>query len=101
MVAAVIYHPPKADDISIRDHLFHSLALVESKYPNCGFLICGNLNRLDINSLLTHFHLKQSLRCLLTKMLRFFRPCANEHAINFTLHHWPSHRLVFQTTALW
>ena len=71
MVAAVIYHPPKADDISIRDHLFHSLALVESKYPNCVFfLISGDLNRLHINSLLTYFHLKQSSRCLLTKMLR-------------------------------
>ena len=55
-------HPPKADDISILDHLFKSLAQVESKYPNCGFLISGDLNRLDINRLLTHFHVKQIVK---------------------------------------
>ena len=55
-------HPPKADDISILDHLLKSLALVESKYRKCGFLISGALNRLDINRLLTHFHVKQIVK---------------------------------------
>ena len=42
-------HPPKADDISILDHLLNP--------PNCGFL-----NRLDIYRLLTHFHVKQIVK---------------------------------------
>ena len=59
LIAAVIYHPPKADDKLIRDHLFKSLTTVESRYPNCGILLSGDFNRLDINSLLRHFRLKQ------------------------------------------
>ena len=34
---------------------------VESKYLNYGFLIAGDFNRLDINRLLRHFHLKQNV----------------------------------------
>ena len=58
-LSSAIYHPPKADDPSIREHLFQSLSLVESEYPNCGILATGN-NCLDISGLLGHFGLKQS-----------------------------------------
>ena len=58
IIAAVIYHPPKSDDRSFREHLFQSLTLMESKYPNCGILVTGDFNRLDIGCLLRHFHLK-------------------------------------------
>ena len=58
IIAAVIYHPPKSDDRSFREHLFQSLTLVESKYPNCGILVTGDFNRLDIGCLLRHFHLR-------------------------------------------
>ena len=61
IVAAVIYHPQKANDISIRNFLFQSLALVESKYLNYGFLTAGDFNPLDINHLLRHFHLRQNV----------------------------------------
>ena len=40
-------------------HQRQTIALVESKNTNCGFLISGDLNRLEINRLLTHFHVKQ------------------------------------------
>ena len=62
IIAAVIYHPPKSDDRSFREHLFQSLTLVESKYPNCGILVTGDINRLDIGCLLRHFRLKQIVK---------------------------------------
>ena len=62
IIAAAIYHPPKADDRSIREHLFQSLSLVESEYPNCGILVTGDFNRLDISGLLGHFRLKQIVK---------------------------------------
>ena len=49
IIAAAIYHPPKADYGSFREHLFQSLSLVESEYPNCGILVIGDFNRLDIS----------------------------------------------------
>ena len=33
IIIGVVYHPPRADARSIRDHLFNSLTLAESKYP--------------------------------------------------------------------
>ncbi|EDO32635.1 predicted protein [Nematostella vectensis] len=62
IIAAVIYHPPKADDTYLREDLFQSLALVEARYPNCGLLVTGDFNRLNINVLLNHFRLKQIVK---------------------------------------
>ena len=38
LIAAVVYHPSGTDVNSIREHLFHSLTLAESKFPNCGII---------------------------------------------------------------
>ena len=62
IIAAVIYHPPGAEERSIREHLFQSLTLAESRYPKCGLLITGDFNRLNINRLLNHFRLKQIVK---------------------------------------
>ncbi|XP_073228222.1 uncharacterized protein, partial [Porites lutea] len=59
IIAGVIYHPPKVDGPLFRDHLFRSLALTEARSPNCGLLVTGDFNRLNIDGLLNHFRLKQ------------------------------------------
>ena len=46
----------------MRDHLFQSLALVESKYPNSALIVAGDFNRLDITSIKKHFCLKQIVK---------------------------------------
>ena len=62
IIIGVIYHPPSDNDALIRDHLFSSLTTIESKYPNCGILLAGDFNRLNINSLLRQFRLKQLVK---------------------------------------
>ena len=62
IIAGVIYHPAKADSPLFRDHLFRSLALTEARYPNCGLLVTGDFNRLNIDGLLNHFRLKQIVK---------------------------------------
>ena len=62
IIAAAIYYPPNADDRSMREHLFQSLALVESKFPDSGILVTGDFNRLDISGLLRHFCQKQIVK---------------------------------------
>ena len=59
IISAVIYHPPNADDRYFREHLFQSLTLIESKYPNCVILVTGDFNSLDISGILRHCRLKQ------------------------------------------
>ena len=64
IVAAVVYHPhwTLPENNSMRDHLFQSLALVESKYPNSALIVAGDFNRLDITSIKKHFRLKQIVK---------------------------------------
>ena len=62
IITSVIYHPPGTDGAILLDHLFHSLTLVESKYPNCGLIVTGDFNRLDLTRLLNHFRLKQTVK---------------------------------------
>lgn len=92
-IATVIYHLPKDDDNSFGDHLFQSLVLVESKYPNCGLLVSGDFNRLNIGGVLNHFRLKQivkvptrrdaTLYLVLTNMHEFY--CSPEAYPGFGL----------------
>ena len=82
--SGVIYHSPKADGPLFRDHLFRSLALTETRYPNCGLLVTGDFNRLNIDGLLNHFRLKQivkvptrkkaTLDLILTNMHEYYSP---------------------------
>ncbi len=62
IIAGLVYHRPSGDASSICDHLFNSLTMAESKYPNCGILVTGDFNRLNINNLLNHFRLKQIVK---------------------------------------
>ena len=63
LIVAVVYHPPGSDDQHIRDHLFDSLTKAESTYPNCGIIIAGDFNRLDLKRLKKHFRLTQLVKC--------------------------------------
>ena len=64
LVMAIIYHPDPtaANNDNIRDHLFSSLALAESTYPNCAFIICGDFNRLNVQPIMNLFRLKQIVK---------------------------------------
>ena len=64
LIVAVVYHPhwAETENSSMREHLFRSLSLPESKFPNCALIVAGNFNRLDIKSLKKHFRLKQIVK---------------------------------------
>jgi hypothetical protein len=58
----VVYRPPGTDGKSISDHLFQSLLLAESQYPNCGIIVAGDFNKLDVSYIQRHFKLKQLVK---------------------------------------
>lgn len=62
IIVAVVYHPPGSDSLSMINHLFNSLTHAESSFPNCGLIVAGDFNRLDISSLKRHFKLKQLVK---------------------------------------
>ena len=59
IITGTVYHPPSADTKSMLEYLFKSLTEIEGQYPNCGLLLAGDFNRLDIKSLLRQFKMKQ------------------------------------------
>ena len=64
LVMAIVYHPDTsaANNDNIRDHLFSSLTLAESMYPNCAFMFCVDFNRLNVQPIMNLFRLKQILK---------------------------------------
>ena len=64
LILAVVYHPhwTKDENDSMRDQLFQSISLAESRHANCVLIVAGDLNRLDIKSLKKHFSLKQIVK---------------------------------------
>ena len=82
LIVAVVYHPPGVDSQLITNHLFQSLSAAESTFPNCGLIVAGDFNHLNVDSLQRHFNLKQlvksptrgqaTLDLILTNMAKFF-----------------------------
>ena len=84
IIAGLIYHPPKGDGSFIHHHLFQTLALTEARYSNCGLLVTGDFNCLNIDGLLNHLQLKQIVKVptrkkgrldlILTNMHEYYSP---------------------------
>lgn len=62
--SSYIYHPfwSKPENNLMRDNLFKSFSLAESKFPNCALIVAGDFNRLDVKSIQRHFRLKQIVK---------------------------------------
>ena len=52
LIVSVVYHPhwTTAENNTMREHLFQSLLLAESRYPNCALILAGDFNHLDVKS---------------------------------------------------
>lgn len=59
IVIGTVYHPPSANAKSMLEYLFKSLTEIEGQNPDCGLLLAGDFNRLDIKSLVRQFKMKQ------------------------------------------
>ena len=64
MIAGVVYHPhwTATENDCMRDHLFQSLLLAESRFPNCASIVAGDFNRLDVKLIQRYFWLKQIVK---------------------------------------
>ena len=64
LIAGVVYHPhwTATENDCMRDHLFQSLLLAESRFPNCALIVGGDFNRQDVKSIQRHFRLRQIVK---------------------------------------
>jgi hypothetical protein len=60
LIVAVVYHPhwSGTENDLMRNHLFQSLAIAESKYSNCALIVAGDFNHLDVTSIKKTFQLE-------------------------------------------
>ena len=59
IVIGVVYHLPNAVNSTMLDYLSKCLGDLESRYPNCGIFVLGDLNKLSDTRLKSNFNLKQ------------------------------------------
>ena len=59
IVAALIYHPPSANDNDMSKYLSKSLRDIEGFLPGCCIIIAGDFSHLNIKNLSRQFQLKQ------------------------------------------
>lgn len=62
IIFAVVYYPPGSEPQSFIYNLFQSLSTAESRFPNCGLIVAGDFNRLNIGSLQRHLKLKHLVK---------------------------------------
>ena len=53
IIAGTVYHPPNADNTQMFRYLMETLSFIESNYINCGIIILGNFNRLNVKRVIT------------------------------------------------
>ena len=59
LIISTVYHPPSADNSDMLDYLSNCLSRVESRFPNCGLIILGDFNKLNVSRLRSCYNLKQ------------------------------------------
>ena len=84
IIVGSIYHPPSAHAETMINYLLEQLASIESTYLNCGFMILGDFNNLDISRIKNQFRLKQliqfhtrgnrTLDLILTNLEQYYQP---------------------------
>ena len=55
IIIACIYHPPKADNGSMREYMITSLDSILRCYPECGIILTGDFNQLRDSFLRVHY----------------------------------------------
>ena len=59
VIVGTVYHPPSSNNPAKLNYLMNCLSSIESRYPNCGILLLGDFNKLNIARLKSSFNLKQ------------------------------------------
>ena len=83
IVLGTVYHPPSANDRDLLQYLHTCLSSIESRFFNCGILLVGDFNRLNISRLRNNYNLKQivnfptrgsrTLDLVLTNLKQFYK----------------------------
>ena len=57
-----LYHPPKGNDQDLINYLYEALTTNEARFANCGIIILGDFNKLNLSRLKNSFKLCQIVK---------------------------------------
>jgi exonuclease III len=57
-----LYHPPKGNDQDLINYLYEALTTIEIRLTNCGIIILGDFNKLNLSRLKNSFKLCQIVK---------------------------------------
>ena len=96
IVIGVVYHPSNAVNSTMLEYLSKCLGDLESRYPNCGFFVLSDLNKLNDTRLKSNFNLKQivqfptrgqnTLDKVLTNLEDYYAPATKRSALGLSDH---------------
>ena len=49
IIVGTVYHPPSPCDFSMRNYLWESMSSLEAHFPDCGLLLFGDFNKLNLS----------------------------------------------------
>ena len=59
IIVGTVYHPPSSCDFSMRNYLCESMSSLEARFPNCGLLLLGDFNKLNLSHVANAFGVKR------------------------------------------
>jgi hypothetical protein len=59
IVVGTVYRPPRADNTAMLNYLMDSLSSIETQHSNCGIILLGDFNGINVAKLKSSFQLKQ------------------------------------------
>jgi hypothetical protein len=59
IVIGTVYHPPSAGDSLIQNYMYESLSKIERRSPDCGVILLGDFNKLNLSRIKNASGLKQ------------------------------------------
>ena len=62
IILCTVYHPTRADDLSMLNYLYECLTIIEAEFPSCSIIMLGDFNKLNTFRLQNAFKLKQIIK---------------------------------------
>ena len=59
IIVGMVYHPPSACDSSMRNYLCESMSSLEAHFPDCGLILLGDFNKLNLFRVANAFGVNQ------------------------------------------
>ena len=59
IIVGTVYHPPSTCKLSMRNYLYESMSRIKAQFSDCGVILLGDFNKMDLSRIANAFGVKQ------------------------------------------